>query len=174
MLEDNKARLAGNACLLGNKVGISRSAHGHMNLRRQRKCVALGRIVHANGPAAGLRGAEVDSGSGRGVTGFAIEDQIAGFEVDGILQLLWSRLIGRGPAPGVGFEINLHVAPRGDVSGIWIVGEIVAVNLIEARGIAAVENNADIVQFGVAIELELFNIFSVYGKNRATALGFGN
>ena len=51
-----------------------------------------------------------------------------------------------------------------------IVGEIVAVDLVEARGVAAVENNADVVQFGAAVELEFFYVFGLDGENGSFAV----
>ena len=133
----------------------------------------LCRILHTHGPAGGLRGAEINARTGGSVSAVAVEDQVAGLEMDGILEFLRSRLVGRGHAGGVGFQIDLHFTSRGNVAGFRIEGEVVAIDLIEAGGVAAVKDDADIVQFGTAVELEFFNVSGADGKDRASGFGLG-
>ena len=58
-------------------------------------------------------------------------------------------------------------------SGLLVVGKIVAVDLVEARRIAAVKHDADVVQLGVAVELEYFDVAGLDGEKRALAVGLG-
>ncbi len=74
----------------------------------------------------------------------------------------------------VGDKINLHIAFGGDLTGFWIIGEVVAVNLIEARRITPIKQNGDVVQLGAPVELELFDISCMYGKQGTLAIGLGN
>src|SRR5258708_22627957 len=50
---------------------------------------------------------------------------------------------------------------------------MVGVNLVEAGGLLAVKNNADIVQFGTSVQLELLEVAGFDGKQGALAIGFG-
>jgi hypothetical protein len=127
-----------------------------MNLRHQRKRVALAGVLHAHGPSADLGRAEIHAGIGGGVSAVLVEDEISGLQVDGILEFLGCALVGPSQAGRVGLKVDLHVATRGHVARFLVVGKVVPVNLVEAGGIAAVENNADVMQFGAAIQLELF------------------
>src|SRR5208282_708533 len=129
-------------------------------------------IANAHGPPRGLRSTEINARFGRSVAAIAVEDQVAGLEMDGILQLSRSGLIGRGDAGGVGLQINLHFAAGSNVAGLRIEGEIVAVDLIEARRVATVENDGDILQIGPSVELEFLHALSPDGKDRASGLGF--
>ena len=130
-----------------------------MNLRGQRERFAFCRVLHAHRPAGGLRGLEVHPRIGGSISAIAVENQIAGREMDGILEFFRRRLIRRGDARGIGLQIDLHFALRRNIAGFRIKGEIVAINLIEARRVAAVKNDGDIVQFGAAVEFELLNLF---------------
>ena len=96
-----------------------------------------------------------------------------GLQVNWVLELFGRGLIGTGEACRIGYEIDLHVAFGGDVAGFLIVGKIVAVDLVEAGGIAAVENDADVVQLGVAIELKFLEIAGLDREEGALAIGLG-
>ena len=100
-----------------------------------------------------------------------VEDQVAGLQMDGILEFFWSGLIGTGEARWVRYQIDLHIAFGSDVAGFLVIGKIVAVDLVEARGIPAVEHDADVVQLGVAVELELLDVACLDGEERAFAVG---
>ena len=144
-----------------------------MNLRRKGQRVALADVLHAYGGAGGLRRAKFDLRIGRRVSGFAVEYQISRLQVNRILQFLGRGLISAGEARRVRHQIDLYVAFGGDVAGFLVVGKIVAVNLVEARGIAAVEHDADVVQFGVSVKFELFHVACLDGEQRALSIGLG-
>src|SRR5260370_28924709 len=93
--------------------------------------------------------------------------------MDGILEFLGSALVRASKAGWVGLEIDLHVAAGRDVAGLLVVVKVVAINLVEAGGIAAVENNTHVVQFGATVQFELLEVTGLDGKQRALAVGFG-
>ena len=93
--------------------------------------------------------------------------------MDWILEFLRRGLIGAGDARRVGHQIDLHLALGDDLAGLLVESEIIAVNLIEARGIAAVQHNADVVQLGVAVQFELFDVAGLDGEEGALAIGLG-
>jgi len=116
---------------------------------------------------------KLDPGSGHSVSAVFVEDQIASLEVDWVLEFFWGGLIGTRETRRIGDQINLHVALGGDVTGFLVETKIVAVDLVETRGIAAIEHNADVVQLGVSVELELFDVAGLNGEDCALAIGFG-
>src|ERR1700674_85669 len=93
--------------------------------------------------------------------------------MNGVLEFLGSALVGTGKAGSVGFEIDLHVTAGRDVARFLVVGKIVPVNLVEAGGVFAVKHDADVVQFGAAVQLELLEIAGLDGEQRAFAVGLG-
>src|SRR5271169_1222051 len=93
--------------------------------------------------------------------------------MDWILEFFGRGLIGTGEARRVSDKINLHIALGGDFAGFLIVREVVAVNLIETRRIAAIEQNGDVVQLGPPVELELFQIAGLNAEERALSVGLG-
>src|SRR6266851_1388242 len=93
--------------------------------------------------------------------------------MDGILEFLGSALVRTSKSGRVGLEIDLNIAAGRDVAGLLVVVEVVAVNLVEAGGIAAVENNTHVVQFGPAIQLELLKVAGFDGEQGPLAVGFG-
>ncbi len=72
--------------------------------------------------------------------------------MDRILQFFGSALVRAGKACRVGFEIDLHVATGLNVSRLFVVNKVIAVNLVEAGGIFAVKNNTHVVQFGATVQ----------------------
>ncbi len=93
--------------------------------------------------------------------------------MDRVLEFLWRGLIGTGKAGRVGDKVDLDIPLGRDVSGLLVVGKVIAIDLVEAGGVAAIEHDADVVQFGVAVELELFEIAGLDGKERPLSVGFG-
>ena len=172
MVEHDLMGIASEYAMGSDELRAIRPVQCHMNLGRQRKRASLCYVTHAYGPARGLRCAEIDARLGGSVSAFLVEDQIAGFEVDGILEFLWSRLVGRGYPAGVGLQVDLHFSSGRDVARLRIVGEVVAINLVEAGGIAAVEDDVDVVQLGMAVELELLDALGANGEGGAAGFGF--
>ena len=142
----------------GEKAFGLRPAHRHVNLRHQRKRVGLPGILHAYGPPSGLRRTKVDPRVGGRIAAFLVEDEVSGLEVDGILEFPGSALVRSGHARRIGFQIDLHFAVSRYVAGFLVVGKVVPVDLIEAGGITAVKNDADVVQFGASVQLELLEL----------------
>src|SRR5258708_687428 len=93
--------------------------------------------------------------------------------MDRILQFFGSALVRAGKACRVGFEIDLHVATGLNVSRLFVVNKVIAVNLVEAGGIFAVKNNTHVVQFGATVQFELLEVAGFDGKQGALAIGFG-
>src|SRR5208282_2553583 len=137
----------------------------------QREGCALGRIPHAHSPAGGLRSAKVNAGVGESVPTVAVEDQVAGLEMDGILEFLRGGLVRCSHAARIRFQINLHFASRDNVARFRIESEVITINLIKPRGVTAIENDADVMQFGTAVELEFLNVLGLDGKNGAAGFG---
>ena len=152
MIEHDYMRVVGDSGVSGEKAFGILPAHGHVNLRQQRERVRLPGILHADGPPTGLRRTKSTRALVDSIAALLVEDQVSGFEVDWILKFPGSALVRSGAARWIGLQIDLHLAVTGDVARFLVVGEVVAVNLIEAGGIAAVENDADVVQFGAAVQ----------------------
>ena len=142
----------------------------HVNLRSEREGFAFCRVLYAHRPAGSLWGLEVHPRVGGGIPAIAVENQIAGGEMDGILEFLRRGLVRRADARRIGLQIDLHSTLRRNISGFRIEGEVLAIDLIEARRVAAVKNDGDIVQFGAAVKLELLNVFGTNRKDRAPGL----
>jgi hypothetical protein len=173
MVERDLTRIVGDDAMLRLDDRCIRATEHHVNLRRQGQRVALARVLHAHGPTRGLRRSKFDPGSGHGVSAVLVKNQIVGLQVDRILHFFRCGLIRTGEARRVGHKIDLHVAFGGDVARLLVEGKIVAIDLIEARGVAAIEQDADVVQLGVAVKLEFFDVAGLDGKERALAVGFG-
>ena len=61
--------------------------------RHQREHVCLPGILHTDRPACGLRRAEINTRISGRIAAFLVENQVFGFEVDGILEFSGSALI---------------------------------------------------------------------------------
>ncbi len=170
MLEHDFMRLVRDSAMTGEKAFGLLPAHRHVNLRHQREDICLSGILHAHSPPAGLRRTKINPRIGGGIAGVLVEDQVSGLEVDGILEFLGSVLVRSGPTRWIGLQIDLHLAVPRDVARFFVVGEVVPVNLVEAGGIAAVENDADVVQLGAPIQLELLELARLNGKQRSLAV----
>ena len=143
-----------------------------MNLRVQLERVRLSQVMRAHGPAGGLRRAEIDARIGGCVAAVFIENQVAGLEVDGILERLGRRLIQVAGPFRIGFEVDLHLALGDDVARFRIISKVVARDLVEAGRIASVEHDVHVLQVGVAVELELLDVAGADGEDGASRLRF--
>jgi hypothetical protein len=126
--------------------------------------VALGGISHSHRPATGLRSHYFHLGIGECVAGIFVEYQIAGLQVDRILDFLRRGLVRAGHPGRVGDQIDLDLPVCSYVSGFLVVSKILAVDLIESRGVGPVEDDVDVVQFGIAVQLELLDAAGLYGE----------
>ena len=99
VVEHDLARIVGDDAVVGLDDGCVCAVEHHMNLRRQGQRIALARVLHADGPACGLRRSEFDAGLGRGVSALLVKDQIARLQVDGILEFFRRGLIGTRQGP---------------------------------------------------------------------------
>lgn len=172
MIENDLPRIVGHLAMVSVDDRGIWSTDLHMDLRGKSQNIALSRILRAHSPSPGLRRAELDAGVGESVACVLVEDQIAGLQVNSVLNVLWRGLIGARAALGIGDKIDLNFAPGGYFSAFRVIAEVIPINLIVAGRIAAIEDDADLVQFGSAIELELFYIRGFDGKQRALAVGF--
>src|SRR5437588_8980571 len=93
--------------------------------------------------------------------------------MDGILEFPGSALVRASKAGWVGLEIDLHVAAGRDVAGWLVVVEVVAINLIEAGGIFAVEDDTHVVQFGASVQFELLEVTGLDGEQGPLAVRLG-
>ena len=84
--------------------------------------------------------------------------------MDWILDFLRRGLIRAGHTGRVGDQIDLDLSVCSYVAGFLVVSKILAVDLIESRGIGSVEDDVDIVQFGIAVQLELLDAACLYGE----------
>ncbi len=166
-------RVVRDSAMSGEKSGSTLPNQRHMNLRLQGEHVGFPGILDADRPPGGLRRAEVNPRIGGSIATVLVEDQVFGFEVDGILELLGSALVRSSRARWIGFQIDLHFPVTRDVARFLVVGEVIPINLVEAGGIAAVENDADVVQFGAPVQLELLELAGLDGEQGALAVRLG-
>ena len=172
-LQHDLPRFVGNQAALSLDDRRIRAAQHHVNLRRQGQRVAFARILHADGPARGLRRAELHTRVRSSVARISVENQIAGFQVNRIFQRLGYGLIGTGQPAGICHQVNLHIALGRDVAAARVVGEIVAVDLVVAGRIAAVENDVDVVQLGAVAHNKAFEAAGLDGEKCASTVGLG-
>src|SRR5205085_9025440 len=116
------------------------------DLRIEGERRGLGIIKGASRRAAGLLCPELDQLRSLRHAGFVIENQSAGLEMHWVLHLLRRRLVGMRDALGISLQINLYLALRADHVSLRIVFELRAGNLVEAVGVASVNNDLDVVQ----------------------------
>src|SRR5437879_5150182 len=116
-----------------------------MNLRCEGECVALAGVLDSDSPAAGLRCPEFHASIRPGIPGVFVEYEIARLEMDRVLEVFGSGLVRALQSRRVRNQVDLHFPLSRDVSSLLVVGKIVAVDLIEARGVATVKNNRDVV-----------------------------
>src|ERR1700686_5824133 len=90
-----------------------------------------------------------------------------------IFQLFGSSLVRPRQPSWVSYKIDLHIAAGRNVPRLLVVSERIAVNLVEAGGIAPIKNNADVAQFGVSVKLELLHVARLDGKQRPLAVRLG-
>src|SRR6202035_1161970 len=86
---------------------------------------------------------------------------------------LRSSLVRTLQSSGIRLKIDLHFPAGSNVARFLVVGKCIAINLVEAGGIASIENNGDVMQFGAAIQLELLKVGSLDGKQRTLAIRLG-
>src|SRR3954467_15550434 len=92
--------------------------------------------------------------------------------MDGIVQLLRCSLIRQGLPLSIAFEIDVDLTGGGDVARGGIVGELGAVNLVEAVRVVAVDDDVDFVQNGPASLFELLGALGMDAEQGPAAFGF--
>ncbi len=94
-------------------------------------------------------------------------------QVQRILQLVGRRLVGlRGPSALP--CRSMCTSPTALMSPVcWIVGEMVAIDLVVAVVVLAVDHDVHVLQIGVAALLELHRLGRPDGVDGAAALGLG-
>ena len=85
-----------------------------------------------------------------------------------------SRLIGGMHALGIRLQIHGHRSLGGHIARRRIVLEIGARNAIEAAGVPAIDDDLDVVEFGVSSTLELHRLGRADREQRASFFGLGN
>src|SRR6185437_670992 len=98
-----------------------------------------------------------------GNSGVFIKDQPAGLYVDQVSRFR-SRLLVGASAGRTGFQINTNIAFCGDNFLFGIVRKIRAVNLVRAVLVAAINNNAYVMQRSLAAFFVLLHAGSVERK----------
>ena len=93
-----------------------------------------------------------------------VECQAAGLEVNGIFAFRRRRLVGVQHAFRIRLQINQDLTLGDYVPGLLVIFEIAAANLIEAAGIASVESDLHIMQFGMSSFLKLHRFAGLDGK----------
>src|SRR5271166_2221543 len=144
-----------------------------MNLRIKRQRAALTGIFHSESPSRSLWRTKFDAGVCPGIASVFVEYEIARLQMDRVLQRFWCGLVGARQSSGIRDQIDLDVAHGGDIARLLVVGKIVAVNLVEARRVAAIKHNRNVVKLGIAVQLELFHIAGLDREERALAVGLG-
>jgi hypothetical protein len=64
--------------------------------------------------------------------------------MNGILQLVGRRLVGLCRAFSIPLQVDVHFADAVDVSGLGVVSELVAVDLVKAVVRLAIDNDVDV------------------------------
>ncbi len=72
-----------------------------------------------------------------------------------ILQFGRGSLIGLTRPLGIALQVDVDFADRFDVASGLVIGEVVAINLVVAVVILAVDHDVHVLQFGVPALLEL-------------------
>ncbi len=146
----------------------------NINLRLQGEHSGVSRVAEADGRAIGLGKAELNFVLGERVPRLLVKEQVGGGEVNWIFQLPGRCLVGMNDAFRVGFQIHLDLAFADDVAGLGIVFKIRAVDLIEAAGIAPVQRDGDVMQFGVSALLVLHRLAGFNLEYGVSLFGAGN
>ena len=121
-----------------------------IDLRLQSEDGGVGHVAEADGGPVGLGKAELNFFPGDRVPRLLVKEQVRGGEVDRVFQLLRRCLVGMNDAFRIGFQVHLDLALADYVAGLRIVFKIRAVDLVEAAGIAPVQRDGDVMQFGVS------------------------
>lgn len=96
--------------------------------------------------AARLRHPQLNLAPGERIARFLIENQIVRHEMNGILHALGLGLIGLEQSLGIRLKVDAHFALGCDVARLRVVAEVVAVDLVVAAGVAAIQRDGDVVQ----------------------------
>src|SRR5579884_3621697 len=110
-----------------------------------------------------------------GYAGILIERQSAGLyvnQVPGLLRrglLAWGLLAWRN-AGGDGFQVDPNFALRSHGLGCGVVSKFRAVNLVRAVLLAAINNDADVMQCSFSALFVLLNAGCVDGEQRLAGL----
>jgi len=148
------------------------SSRDDVHIGLQLKLIAGGVVVSALRCARGLQGAECHYVVGVGLSGLLVKCQRVGGDVNRVLQFLRLGLIGLRGTLSVTLQIDVHFANGIDVTALRIVGELLAVDLIETVMRFSVHDDVHVLQIGVSTRLELHGVRSANGENRASAFGF--
>src|ERR1700692_634495 len=93
--------------------------------------------------------------------------------MDSIFYFLRSSLVRPLQSSRIRLKVDLHFPAGFHVARFLVVGKCITINLIEAGGIASIENNGDVVQFGTAIQFELLKVGSLDGEQCSLAVRLG-
>ena len=129
-----------------------------INLRLQGEEGRIRFVAKTDGRAVGLGKAELDLVPGNCVACLLVKEQVGGGQVDWIFQFPGRRLVGMNDAFRVGLQVHLNLAFANDIAGLGIIFKIRAVDLVEAAGIATIQRDGDVMQFGVPALLVLHRL----------------
>src|SRR5215813_10113465 len=70
--------------------------------------------------------------------------------MNGILQLLRRRLIWANRSLRIGLKVDVNLALGYDIARLWVIFKVAAVDLVEAVGFAAVDDDVYVLEFSLA------------------------
>ncbi len=91
----------------------------------------------------------------------------------GFLSSSGRRLVWLGWTFGVTLKVDIDLTDALDVAALGVVGELFAIDLVEAVVAFAVHHDMHVLQVGMSALLELHGVGSTNCVNRASALGLG-
>src|SRR5215469_3834239 len=148
MKKQNFPRILSQLRLFGQDCRRCWAVQKNSHTRLQGKPTILRRVLCTHRRTIRLGKAELKRLGSPSVTGLLVEDKIRRLEMNRILELFRGRLIWIIDPLGIRLKINGSVPLASNVAGLLVVIESFSVDLIEARGIAPIDGNRHIVQFG--------------------------
>ena len=90
-----------------------------------------------------------------------------------IFQLLRRRLVRVLGAFGIGLQVDMHFAGGANDLLLLIVFKAGAIDLVEAAGVAPVNDDVDVFQLRLAAGAKLYHLRGMNAEQGASAFGFG-
>src|SRR5271165_3956830 len=90
-----------------------------------------------------------------------------------VLEFLGWGLVGLGGSFRIALQVDVHLTHGADIAAFGVVGEFLAVDLVETIVSLSIDHDVHIFEIGVATFLELNCVGGANGENGPAALGLG-